>query len=212
MSILSKLAVTSAAALSDASLGRFDLFIDSADGKLKAYDATNTLQEIGGASIAADVDYTITVPANWDGTPADLQQAVDELASRVRGIEGITDFITVTAPVDLDDVKSKADSALQSGDNVSELANDAGYITSSSLKPSFNVDLDSSESSVSRAFAGGRTTFTVTHNLNTLDIKPEAFRLSDGRTIGFRMERISVNKVEVSRNGNIADGDYRLVI
>jgi hypothetical protein len=183
MSILSKLAVTSAAALSDASLGRFDLFIDSADGKLKAYDATNTLQEIGGASIAADVDYTITVPADWDGTPADLQQAVDELASRVRGIEGITDFITVTAPIDLDDVK-----------------------------PSFNVDLDSSESSVSRAFAGGRTTFTVTHNLNTLDVKPEAFRLSDGRTIGFRVERTSVNEVEVSRNGNIADGDYRLVI
>ena len=212
MSILSKLAVTAAAALSDATVGRFDLFIDSADGKLKAYDATNTLQEIGGASIAADVDYTITVPANWDGTPADLQDAVDELASRVRGIEGKTDFITVTSAVDLDDVKSKADSALQSGDNVSELVNDAGYITSSSLKPAFNVDLDSSESSVSRSFAGGRTTFTVTHNLNTLDIKPEVFRFSDGRTIAFRVERTSVNEVEVSRNGNIADGDYRLVI
>jgi len=103
-------------------------------------------------------------------------------------------------------------SALQSGDNVSELVNDAGYITAASLKPAFNVDLDSAEPSVSRVFAGGRTTFTVTHNLNTLDIKPEVFRLSDGRTIGFREERTSVNEVEVSRNGNISNGLFRLVI
>ena len=80
------------------------------------------------------------------------------------------------------------------------------------FKQDFAVDLDSAESSVTRVFAGGRTTFTVTHNLNTLDIKPEVFRFSDGRTIAFRVERTSVNEVEVSRNGNIADGDYRLVI
>jgi hypothetical protein len=103
-------------------------------------------------------------------------------------------------------------SALQSGDNVSELVNDAGYITSASTKPAFNVDLDSAEASVTRVFAGGRTTFTVTHGLNTLDIKPECYRLSDGRTIGFRTSRTGVNAVEVSRNGNIADGDFRMVI
>lgn len=102
--------------------------------------------------------------------------------------------------------------ALQPGDNVSSLINDSGYITSSSLKPSFNVDLDSAESSVVRAFSGGRTTFTITHNLNTLDIKPEVFRLSDGRTVGWRIERTGVNIVEVSRNGNIANGLFRLVI
>ena len=103
-------------------------------------------------------------------------------------------------------------SALQNGDNVSELVNDAGYITSASTKPAFNVDLDSAEASVTRVFAGGRTTFTVTHGLNTLDIKPECYRLSDGRTIGFRTSRTGVNTVEVSRNGNIADGDFRMVI
>ncbi len=102
--------------------------------------------------------------------------------------------------------------ALQNGDNVRELVNDAGYITSASTKPAFNVDLDSAEASVTRVFAGGRTTFTVTHGLNTLDIKPECYRLSDGRTIGFRTARTGVNTVEVSRNGNIADGDFRMVI
>jgi len=76
----------------------------------------------------------------------------------------------------------------------------------------FNVDLDSAESSVTRVVAGGRTTFTVTHGLNTLDIQAQVFRLSDGRTIGWRVERTGVNTVEVSRNGNIADGLFRLVI
>lgn len=37
--------------------------------------------------------------------------------------------ITVTQPVDLDDVESKANSALQPSDNISLLVNDAGYIT-----------------------------------------------------------------------------------
>lgn len=77
---------------------------------------------------------------------------------------------------------------------------------------SFNVDLDSAESTVARAFAGGRTTFTVTHSLGTLDIKPEVFRLSDGRTIGWRIERTGINTIEASRNGNVADGLFRLII
>ena len=77
---------------------------------------------------------------------------------------------------------------------------------------SFAVDLDSAEASVTRVFAGGRTTFTVTHNLNTLDVKPQVYRLSDGRTIGWRVERTGVNTVDVSRNGNIANGLFRAVI
>jgi len=92
------------------------------------------------------------------------------------------------------------------------LVNDAGYITASSLPPTFAVDLDSAESTVSRVFAGGRTTFTVTHSLNTLDINPGVFGLSDGRTVGWRTERTGVNTVEVSRNGNISDGIFRIVI
>ncbi len=80
------------------------------------------------------------------------------------------------------------------------------------LPPSFSVDLDSAESTVSRAFAGGRTTFTVTHSLGTLDIKPEVFRLSDGRTMGWRIERTGLNTIEASRTGNVSDGLFRVVI
>ena len=77
---------------------------------------------------------------------------------------------------------------------------------------SFAIDLDSAEATVTRVFAGGRTTFTVTHSLGTLDVKPEVYRLSNGRTVGWRIERTGINTVEASRNGNIGDGLFRIVI
>ena len=77
---------------------------------------------------------------------------------------------------------------------------------------SFNVDLDSAEASVSRAVAGGRTTFTVTHSLNTLDLIVQVFRLSDGRGVNWRIERTGVNTIEASRAGTVADGLFRILI
>ena len=77
---------------------------------------------------------------------------------------------------------------------------------------SFAVDLDSAESSVTRVFAGGRTTYTITHALNSLDVTAQTFRLSNGRTVGLRVERTGVNTIEGSRSGNSADGIYRVLI
>ena len=42
---------------------------------------------------ANEVSYTITVPANWNGTPADVQAALDELAGRTKVIENNTSGI-----------------------------------------------------------------------------------------------------------------------
>lgn len=76
----------------------------------------------------------------------------------------------------------------------------------------FAVDLDSAEADVSRVFAGGRTTFTVTHSKGTLDVTAEIYRLSNNRTVGWRVERTTTNAIEVSRAGNVADGLFRVVI
>ena len=76
----------------------------------------------------------------------------------------------------------------------------------------FNVDLDSAEASVTRAVAGGRTTFTITHSLSTLDLQSQVFRLSDGRGINWRIERTGVNTIDASRAGTVADGLFRILI
>ena len=93
-----------------------------------------------------------------------------------------------------------------------------GFITVTSainldnLIEPFAVDLDSAESSVTRVESGGRTNYTITHNKNTLDLNSEVFRLSDGRTIGWRVERTGVNTVVASRAGSVANGLFRIIL
>lgn len=83
-------------------------------------------------------------------------------------------------------------------------------VVSSEIK--LNVDLDSAEANVTRTVTGGRTIFEITHNLNTLDLITDVFRLSDGRSINWRIERTSLNIIEASRAGNVGNGLFRILI
>ena len=76
----------------------------------------------------------------------------------------------------------------------------------------FSVTLDSSLSTVTRTVAAGVTTFAVTHSLNTEDIQAEVYRLSDNETVGWTIVRTSVNVIECSRAGSVADNLFRVVI
>ena len=76
----------------------------------------------------------------------------------------------------------------------------------------FAVDLNSTLPNVSVLVVGSNTTFTVTHNLDSLDVKPEVFKTSNGQTTYARIRRISVNEVTVRLKGTIANGDYRIII
>ena len=76
----------------------------------------------------------------------------------------------------------------------------------------FAVDLNSTLPNVSVVSNGSNTTFTVTHNLDSLDVKPEIFKTSNGQTTYARIRRISVNEVTVRLKGTIANGDYRIII
>ncbi len=192
MSILSQLAITQAQALASSTIGRFDFFVDSLDGKLKAYDATNTLEEIGGASTAQDVDYTLTVPTDWDGTPANSQAALDELASRVKGIEGKTDLISVTAAIDLDDVKSKADSALQIGANHSDLTLDDGTNPHGTTKADVGLPNVDNTSDLSKPVSNATQT--------ALNGKKDDFT-----------ENTAFNKNFGTSSGDVLEGDTRTI-
>lgn len=90
--------------------------------------------------------------------------------------------------------------------------NGSNWVNETVSADQFNVDLDSAEASVTRAVSGGRTTFTVTHSLNTLDLIVQVFRLSDGRGINWRIDRTGVNTIEASRAGTVADGQFRILI
>ena len=76
----------------------------------------------------------------------------------------------------------------------------------------FSVDLDDAESTVTRTFSGGTTTFAVTHSLNTLDVQAEVYRLADNETVAWTIVRTSVNVIECSRAGNVANNLFRVVL
>ena len=97
MSLLSKIATTQATALGLSTIGRMDYFVDSADFKLKAYDVNNLLLE--DITVLTDLDaypFTPVVPLNWDGPPMSVQDALDELARRVRDNEEEINLLTTS--------------------------------------------------------------------------------------------------------------------
>tara|TARA_Y100001972_G_scaffold75196_1_gene91425 strand:- start:4558 stop:5220 length:663 start_codon:yes stop_codon:yes gene_type:complete len=76
----------------------------------------------------------------------------------------------------------------------------------------FSSDLDSSDPNVTRTFAGGQTTFEVTHSLNTLDTIVQIKRISDGKQFQAEIINNTVNTVEAVGNGNISDGVYAITV
>ena len=77
----------------------------------------------------------------------------------------------------------------------------------------FAVDLDGAgEASVVRVFAGGQTTWTVTHNLGTVDVDVIVKEIATGEVVSTEVIATTINAIEVIVNGNKADGVYRVTI
>jgi len=275
MSLYSIVQVASAS-VPNAPTGRFILFLDT-DGIWKKKDDAGNVTPVS----ADDLNDKVKVSAN-DTTEGYLEDKIQGLTNKISVStlnDGSNESFQITIGSDVFDVtvndsdditegavnlflttgeRSLIASALQSGDNVSELTNDARYITtitgsnhsqlnlddgtnphgttkadvglsnvdntSDADKPvstatqaaidalSFSVDLDSAESTVTRVEVGGRTNFTVTHSMNTLDVIPDIYRLSDGRSLNWRVERTNVNTVVASRAGSVANGLFRIVL
>ena len=86
-------------------------------------------------------------------------------------------------------------------------------IANLNLTKNFSVDLDGAgEASVVRVFAGGQTTFTVTHNLNTLDAIVQVREISSGEEVTVDILNNTVNTTQAVFNGNTADNIYRITI
>ena len=113
-------------------------------------------------------------------------------------------------PSDLDALDDVIIASVTSGQSL--VWNGSKWVNQNVSVQSFNIDLDSAETSVTRVVAGGRTIWTITHGLNTLDLVAQVFRISNGRTVGLRIERTGLNTIEASKSGTTADGTYRIII
>ena len=138
-------------------------------------------------------------------TNSDLIQFLSEnLGEQSGGGSGIVETVTGDG-VDNTDPKNP----VLSFPNADEIDDST---TNNSFVRKMYIDLDSSESSVTRATAGGRTIFTITHNFNTKDVLDRVYRISDDRRINWRIETPTLNTLEASRAGTVADGLFRILI
>ena len=77
----------------------------------------------------------------------------------------------------------------------------------------YAVDLDGAgEATVTRTFAGGQTTFSVTHNLGTTDTVVDVKEISTGEQVITEVDNTGANTVDIIFTGNIADDIYRVTI
>ena len=88
----------------------------------------------------------------------------------------------------------------------------ATYVAAQGYTKKFAVDLADAEASVVRTFAGGETTYAVTHGFTTLDIQCTVYRQSDGKEVMADIDLVSTTVVNVIFNGNSTDDTFRVVI
>lgn len=186
-----------------------------------AYDAnTNTpdLESPAPGAVKKGYYYKVSVAGTFFTEPL---QVNDSLFAKVDDPSALTDWCII---------QGNLDQATETTAGIAEIAtqvetdtgtDDQRIVTPLKLKTNldnqgftkkFAVDLDSAEASVGRVFAGGETTFTITHGLNTTDVQVEVFRISNGKTVLGDYVRTGANTIDVVGNGNIADGTFRVVI
>ena len=173
----------------------------SPSGILKGYMFTVTAagtffteQVSIGDVLISEIDSPTTL-ADWTIVERNLNSATEtsegttEIATQAEAEAGTDDFRYIT-PLKL-----------------------ATYLANLAHTKKFAVDLDGAgEASVVRVFAGGKTTFTVTHSLNTTDTVVQVKEISTGEEVVAELNNTGANTLDVIFNGNKADDIYRVTI
>jgi len=149
-------------------------------GNISATDLQGAVNELDNEKYnAADFDSDFDTRLATKDTDDLAESATRKYATQAQ-LDKV-DFISVTQPVDLDDVESKALTALQSGDNISELVNDSAYVDAAGARVAAVVNsmagsetdqapsVDSVKAYI--GFSGGDITeqsFTFSNNVGTL--------------------------------------------
>lgn len=163
-------------------------------GTLTAASPQVTL-EIGDFIIANTDSASQTDPDDWIVIQSNLQGATELIAGYIA--------IASQAEVDTGTNDTKAVTPLKL----------ATYIgTTLGLNGKFAVDLADAETSVVRTFAGGQTTYAVTHNLGTEDVIVQIYEQATKESVEAAVDVIDSNQANVIFNGNNTDDTFRVVI
>lgn len=185
------------------------------------YDAaTNTPNlDITPIAVSKGDMYVVTAAGNFFTEAVSIG---DTLFAKIDSATALTDWVIIERNLNpaTETVEGIARIATQAETDAG--TNDTAYITPlklanatsiSGVVKKFAVDLDGAgEGTVTRVFAGGVTTFVVTHSLNTTDVQVQVRLKADGKQTLFEVESTDANNITIRGNGSIADDVYRVVV
>jgi len=165
-----------------------DYYVVTADGTFYTEDVTI------GDSLFAKVDSASSL-TDWVIVERNLNPATETSAGIIQ--------IATQAEVDAGTDDTKAVTPLKLA-NTSLIP--AGVVTS------FSVDMNGALGTVVRVFAGGETTYTVTHSLNTLNPQVVVYNKATSSEHQWEIIVVDANTVDIKANGNSTDNTFRTVI
>jgi hypothetical protein len=186
------------------------------------YDAnlnTPDLETPAGGAVLKGYMYTVTAAGTFFTEQVSIG---DVLIAEVDDPASLADWTIVERNLNSATETSEGTTEIATQAEVDAGTDDFRYVTPLKLTTwfaaqpvvsKFAVNLDGAgEASVTRVFAGGVTTFTVNHALNTLDIDATVYEISTGEEVTTEVVLVDVNNVNIIFNGNKADGIYRVSI
>lgn len=161
-------------------------------------------------SAAAEADWTI-VEKNLDGALLSANNLSD-VASAVTAFNNIKQAATesATGVAELA-TQTETDTGTDDTRIVTPLKLTT-HLTNKKYVKGFAVNLDSAEGTVARVFAGGNTTYTVTHSLGTLKTHVTVRLKSTEEAVIVDHKSVSTNTTDIVFAGNSADNTYNVYI
>lgn len=86
------------------------------------------------------------------------------------------------------------------------------FVENKKITKKFAVALEDAQASVVRTFAGGVTSYAVTHGFTSTEVEVKVYKISDGTEVIAGVTVTSSTVVTVKFNGNSTDNTYRVVI
>jgi len=184
------------------------------------YDASTNTPDLDTApsGILKGDTYFVTVAGTFYATPL---QIGDQLTAKIDNPTSASDWIILEANLQPASESVAGYIAIATQAETNTGTNDTKAVTPLKLKTyvdaqgytkKFAVALEDAQASVVRTFAGGETSYAVTHGFTSTTPIVSVYKISDGKEVIVDVAITSATVVTITFNGNSTDNTYRVVI
>jgi hypothetical protein len=186
------------------------------------YDAATNTPDLDTAPVGVlkGDAYVVTAAGNFF---TEAMEVGDMIFAKSDGASTLADWVTVQNNIDQATETVKGIAAIATQAETTTGVDDSKIITPLKLKTEldsrlagaidkFSVNLDDAELTVTRVFAGGATTYTITHGLGEIDTVIQVKEIASGENIGALIDTVDANTIEVKLNGSSVNNTLKVTV